>query len=421
MINPSMPPAHPPDSEEKTVLSQESPKIKILIIPHQPHRNLKVRAIEMARFLASDSRYQVFTLTWETDATPYANVPKKLLGKTGGLCKSMRIPRTITEEAGVHWVRLPYMLTPYPVCQWFNRWQLSQFLAEQGIQLVISGNAYHFPMPQNNGIHRIYDVVDDHLSPDSGPVWQRTHQFTLRELRQADQIMAISHALQAELEKAGFAQSHYVPNGVDYAAFTQTNPAEIEAIRHQHQLHNRFVIGYIGNHGWWSGMALLMDAFQKLQTRHPNRCKLLIVGPGEELAHYRQQAASNPDIILTGPIAPQSVAAYFHVSSIGVLPFQQCPFTDNAMPLKILEYGAARKTVIATPLKELITLSLPHVALVEAEGELWASRLAQEMHTPTPWQPEWDSVIQQFDWRTVLAPLKGLLTSHFGEPHAPAV
>jgi len=233
--------------------------------------------------------------------------------------------------------------------------------------------------------------------------------------------MTISHALQAELEKVGFAQSHYVPNGVDYAAFTQANPAAIEAIRHQYQLHDRFVIGYIGNHGWWSGLALLMDAFQKLQAQHPNRCKLLIVGPGEELAHYRQQTTSNPDIIFTGPVDPQSVAGYFHVSSIGVLPFQQCPFTDNAMPLKILEYGAARKTVIATPLRELAGLGFPHVALVEPKAELWASRLEQEMNDPMPWQPEWDSVIQPFDWQTVLAPLKSLLTSHFGEPHAPAV
>jgi glycosyltransferase involved in cell wall biosynthesis len=203
---------------------------------------------------------------------------------------------------------------------------------------------------------------------------------------------------------------------VDTAAFRRVPEADIQAVRDQYELHDRFVIGYIGNHGWWAGMDLLLEAFRRVRERIPHSL-LMVVGPGEALAAHREAAADNPAIRFTGPVNPKAVAAYFHAADIGVLPFQISPFTDNALPLKILEYGAARKKVLATPLKELKTLAFPHVELLEPDAAAWADRLAAEAMQPSPWQGDWDSVIESYDWQVVLRDLDHLLENR----HAPAV
>lgn len=388
---------------------------RILIIPHQPHRNLKVRAVEMGKALSAWG-HEVFMLTWESHARPAASLPEKLLRKTLEAAKTAQTSCTITDESGLHWVRLPYLLAPWPWCQPFNRNQLERFIREQRIDTVISGNAYHFPMPETPGLRRIYDVVDDHLSENSGPHWRRTRSFTLNELKKADTVTVISYALQEKLAELGYPAAVRLPNGVDLPAFQGDQQAAVDAVRQRYQLDDCFTVGYIGNHGWWSGMDLLIRSFEKLQQELP-QARLLIVGPGEDLNRYQAELSGNPNVIFTGPVPPAEISAYFQAIDLGVLPFDCCPFTDNALPLKILEYGAAQKQTLATPLKELQTLAFPHVRLLDPDPQVWADAMATQARHPDLWQPGWDRVIANYDWPLVLAPLRNLLET----VHAPAV
>jgi glycosyltransferase involved in cell wall biosynthesis len=391
-----------------TPLAANAGKARVLIIPHQPNRNIKVRAIEIGRYLAGLEDYEVFILTWQPSSKSPGGLPGKILHKSLEAFETTGLSTRIEREDGLNWVTLPYLLAPHPWCQHFNRQQVSRFVRAQNIQIVLSGNAYHFPMPDAPELLRIYDVVDDHISPESGPHWRRTRQFTLAELGKSDRILTISHALQEVLAQEGFPNAIRIPNGVDLAAFRQTPSEAVRNFRAQYHLEGRFTIGYIGNHGWWAGMDLLLAAFERLKVRVPES-RLLIIGPGEDLPRYQEQMAGNPDVIFTGPIPPEQIATCFQAVDIGVLPFQICPFTDNALPLKILEYGAARKRVLATPLKELKTLAFPHVSLLEPDPALWSAALEQEAKAPSPWNPGWDSVIAGYDWPLVLSNLPRLL------------
>ncbi len=385
--------------------------INVLVIPHQPHRNVKVRSLEMAAYLASRGRYRVYVLSWKQYPFPYLTPLDKPFAKLAEALMTAKTPHRVTEENGIHWVEMPYLLAPYPLCQRFNRSQLGQFIRLNNIQAVISANAYHFSVPKRS--HRqvayLYDVVDDHLSPASGPHWQRTRLFTLAECAKADRILTISHGLQALLAQEGHPNSHRIPNGVDYEAFQRVPEAAIQAIRQKHNLQDRFVIGYIGNHGWWSGMRFLLQAYRKLRESIPH-ARLLITGPGEELPAIQRETRQEPDIIFTGPVPPTEIAAYFHAASVGVLPFDLNPFTHNALPLKVLEYGAARKRVLSTPLNELKTLALPHISLLDQDPELWAEALAREATTLPPWQGEWDAPLRAYDWGVVLQSMETLLS-----------
>ena len=392
----------------------------VLIIPHQPHRHVKVRALEMARYLAGQPGYRVHVLTWRQYAPPTRDPLSRIAAKLLEALKTVGTAHTVTESEGIHWIEMPYLLAPYPYCQQFNQSQVTHLIRELKIDAVINANAYHFPVPGK--AHRdafyIYDVVDDHLTEASGPNWEKTRRFTLEEVAKADRVITISHALQEVLAERGCPDSLRIPNGVDYESFQTVDAGAIAAVREKYDLQGKFVVGYIGNHGWWSGMRFLLEAWRQFRRDCP-QARLLVVGPGEELPANERETAGEPDIIFTGSVPPTEVAAYFHASDLGVLPFDLNPFTHNALPLKLLEFGAARKPMLATPLKELLTLNLPHVELVEQDASRWADALRQAVRTPRPWQPEWDSTIRQYDWPLLLRELEPLLTPK--GPHAPAV
>jgi glycosyltransferase involved in cell wall biosynthesis len=396
-------------------------RTRLLIIPHQPHRNVQVRTVEMAKYLAAHDGFEVFMLTWQASSRPSRNPAARLFNKAMEVRRTLNTPHRMTEEHGIRWVTLPYLLAPDPLCQWYNGRQVERFVREHHIDLILSSNAYHFPTPKAAHLKTVYDVVDDHLSPGSGPVWPRTRAFTLNELSRADRIITISHALQDELAQLGFPHALRIPNGVHLERYHRPQPQAVQAIHDQYGLQNAFTIGYIGNHGWWSGMELLLDAFAIVQQTAPHS-RLLIVGPGEELPHYQARCANNPSIIFTGPIAPTEIVPYFQAIDLGVLPFQQCPFTDNAMPLKILEYGAARKPALATPLKELATLRFPHVSLLEPNSQRWADEILHVMQSPQPWLPAWDEALQPYDWHCILKALETTLHQAMEHhSHAPVV
>ncbi len=380
---------------------------RVLVIPHQPHRQVRVRSLEIAKCLAQGGD-EVYVLTWSL-AAGRKNGLSRLMNKATELRMTTRTQ--ITEQFdplhGFSWVSMPYMLAPWPWCQRFNQDQLKKLIQRLGIQTVINANAYHFPMPHTEAFY-LYDVVDDHLSPNSGPAWERTRAFTLGELAKADAMMTISHGMQDVLAKEGFPESQYVPNGVDVTAMQNVSPMAIEALRQRHQLQpDQFVITYIGNHGWWAGLEFLLEVFLAFQASCPH-ARLLIVGPGEDVPAL-QAKYQHESIQFTGPVDPDEVGAYFHGGNLGVLPFQLCPFTQHALPIKILEYGAARKPVLASPLQELKTLQFPHVQLTPLEPDPWIRAFQREAQHATPWDPDWDAVIAQYDWLDVLKTIGHIL------------
>lgn len=388
-------------------------KRRILIIPHQPHRQVRVRALEMASFLAKQPQWEIYVLTWQHGPANTPNFFEKLKRKAEDSFKSLQTP--LREEVcdNIHWVTLPYLLAPNPLCQAINAAQIARVMKRFEIDAVINGNAYHFPVPEmalRRGPRKpplyIYDIVDDHLSENSGPAWQVTRRFTLDECQKANHILSISHAMNDLLQAQGFPTPLYIPNGVDFWLYTKKDTTTIQQLKDRFGINKHFTIAYIGNHGWWAGIPFLVDVFKKLQKQV--NAKLLIVGPGENIPELSAKYACD-DIHFTGAVPPTEVANYFNLTDVGILPCDLTPFKHNAMPLKVLEYGAAKKQVIASPLKELQTLNYPHVDLLPLEIEPWVNALVKIAGKPPVWNADWDNVMAQYDWSLVFAPLQDLL------------
>jgi glycosyltransferase involved in cell wall biosynthesis len=372
---------------------------RILVIPHSPSLKVKVRSLELARQLAQKNC--VFYLTWSPYTPP--SLQKIWQEVRDFFFPSVKKNFLKNFLKDIHLVKISSLYRPQKIMNKYNCWQLGRLIKKHKIEMVISANTYYYPVPHLSGGKYIYDLVDDHLSICAPKTKEYTQRFIKTEIKKANQVITITSSLARLIEKQFQRRAKVIPNGVDLKKFASFPPRELEKIKEKYQLKNKFVIGYIGYHGEWSGLDFLIEVFQRLSLA--NSC-LFIVGGGEEVEKW---LVKNKDerIIFTGPISPEKVHFYFKVIDLGVLPFISHPFTEHSFPLKVLEYGAAEKIVISTPLKELARANLPYIVLTERKVEAWVQAI---LKTKTKkWSPEWRNVLQKYDWREIGRRLKEVL------------
>ena len=103
----------------------------------------------------------------------------------------------------------------------------------------------------------------------------------------------------------------------------------------------------------------------------------LLVGDGGELgeAMLRRAREHGLRVVATGPVPPSEVADYFAATDVGLYPGDQTAYFDAACPLKVLEYTAAGKPVVATDLAELRSWGFPNVLLAPPTAEAFAGEI----------------------------------------------
>ena len=84
-----------------------------------------------------------------------------------------------------------------------------------------------------------------------------------------------------------------------------------------------------------------------------------------------------------------------------------------------MEYGAAKKRVVSSPLHELEALNFPHVDLTPLQEHLWAETLIDYAKNPQAWKAEWDKAIAAYNWPVLLQGLSRLLIDEDEKESAP--
>lgn len=378
--------------------------VRTLVIPHVPlRRDLRIRSVEIARCLALASGGEVCLLDWR-GGRPVSNPIVKLWCRMREACIAINQRTSWSDWNPVRVATIPHLFFPPLISGFCNGLVLDRFIRTHEIDVVINANAFQFGLSKKTArrVTYIYDLVDDHLSKEPKRSWRRSRSFCIREFPKAQSIITISQKLQMLLRNLGY-ESTLVPNGVDTATYRCQQDGAVAEIRRMLDLDGRRVIAYIGNHsGWFSNIPFLLEAFRLLRKKIGD-VALLVVGPMRE--EERRALAVEPSVIVTGPVSATEVHNYFQVADIGVLPFLPGPFTDNSLPLKVLEFGAARKSMVAAPLEELRLVGFPHVELTPLDTDLWAETICQMLLGPQSWPQEWDELIEKYDWSNVVKPL----------------
>jgi len=390
-------------------------KPRLLVVPHIYADDISVREIEFARRLASC--FEVFVLKWRdalhVDST--TSLRRRLQQFSVAVSSALHHRKLLPEqrldgEPGFTSIELPVwqpillhrILGPASAlafCQSRNRATLASILKAHHFTHVLYATQL-FGTARIPGIRSAYDIVD--WFPDNEVAADRLAEIH-RDLRRAaadvDTVFAVSEPLCEKLAKDCGITALPLPNGADLSRLRSVDPVRVRAIRAKLGLDNKFIFGYIGNHGPFTGVDLVINAFLSVRDRLPDAA-LLIIGP----SHYWQpliDATRGRGVISTGSITPSEIAAYFNALDVGVLAQGLTPGTDFAFQIKVVEYSACRKVVVSTPLETWKRLRWPNVLLAEPNPTAWGDALVQARSVA--WQSDWDHFVEPYDWSILAA------------------
>lgn len=401
-------------------------KPRLLVVPHIYASDISVREIEFARRLSS--RFDVFVLKWcdalHVDST---NSLRRRLQQFSVAVSSALHHRKLSSsehsdgEAGFTTIELPVwqpillhrILGParaLAFCQSRNHATLASILEAYHFTHVLYATQL-FGTARIPGIRAAYDIVD--WFPDNEVSADRLaeiHGDLRRAAADVDTVFAVSEPLCEKLAKDCGITALPLPNGADLSHLRNVDPVRVRTIRASLGLDNKFIIGYIGNHGPFTGVDLVVNAFLSVRDRLPDAA-LLIIGP----AHYWQsliEANRTRGVISTGSIPPSEIAAYFNALDVGVLAQELTPGTDFAFQIKVVEYSACRKVVVSTPLETWKRLRWPNVLLAEPNPTSWADALVQARSLA--WHSDWDRIVEPYDWSILAARIADALLASPG-------
>lgn len=173
--------------------------------------------------------------------------------------------------------------------------------------------------------------------------------------KKADAIFVVSSFLKNQLTDMGVSENriYFTPNAVDEKVFSIDN--DTSAIKDKYNLKEKIVIGYVGGFYYWHGLDLLLSAI-KIIERKRNNLFLLLIGEGpekERLKELYKEIELTSELNFPGMIEYEKLPYYIKAMDICVLP----DFNDYGSPVKIFEYMAMGKPVVAPrlgPLEDVI-------------------------------------------------------------------
>ena len=212
---------------------------------------------------------------------------------------------------------------------------------------------------------RAYWWTDDPAG--AAALWRRDPTRLLagdRRLAEAsDLVVAVSAEEVERLRTRGLEAAH-LPNGCDAAFYAGAgeaeDPPDVDLAGP--------IAGFVGHLNSRTDLALL-EAIAAAGT------SLLLIGPRDPAFEpERFQALSEAaNVAYLGPRPFEQLLPYLGKIDVGIVPYANSLFNRNSFPLKTLEYLAAGRPVVATPLPAMRWLDTELVTLAETPADFAAA------------------------------------------------
>lgn len=223
-------------------------------------------------------------------------------------------------------------------------------------------------------IRSVYQSMDD----ISQVAYSNRHGTRLEEeiIRNFDYTLCTSREL-TRLKSPFSANVFLHPNAVDTAIF---NRAVHEAIPRPKELAdiNTPIIGFTGSVEYRSDFELL----KKIALAHSDKT-LVFVGPVQTQEHIEVGLDKLPNVRFLGPRKITELPDYLKYFDCAIIPYRKTTLTKSIYPLKINEYLAAGKPVIAVNFSEDM-YSFHDVAYVEDTHEAFVAAIDRAIQEDSP-------------------------------------
>jgi glycosyltransferase involved in cell wall biosynthesis len=163
----------------------------------------------------------------------------------------------------------------------------------------------------------------------------------------ADVVLAVSTPLAREIERIAGRRVVVLPNGADPHKFDPAR-GDGSSIRARYNLGPHVTVGWVGVMRDWHGLELLLDAVSMVDG-----VRLLLVGDGPARASIERIAALKgmaDRLIFAGRVSQEEMPHYLAAMDVAVVASDG---TGVASPMKLLEYMAMERAVVAPRLENI--------------------------------------------------------------------
>jgi glycosyltransferase involved in cell wall biosynthesis len=174
----------------------------------------------------------------------------------------------------------------------------------------------------------------------------------------ADSVSVASHQLKTLVLQRGAdaGRVSWVPVGADPDLF-RVGVKEAAAIRKNYDLKDELLVLYHGQLHSCQYVKLFLEA-AKIICQHPHarRMKFMVLGDGDELKRLKKFSETlglEKEVIFAGAAPHSDVPAYVAAADICVAPFEDNEITRCKSPLKVVEYLASGKAIVASDVSEV--------------------------------------------------------------------
>ena len=206
--------------------------------------------------------------------------------------------------------------------------------------------------------HTIYDWIDDfEVFPFDRAFLEKNHE---RAMREANLVVSVARRLHDQAAKVR-PDALYLPNGVEYEHFAgppaqsdDGEPNDIDA-----SWRTNPIAGYYGAIAEWFDYEML-EAVARLRPDW----NFLLIGPMHDnsLRERGQLMLDRPNVRWIGQRDYAQLPGYLRLFDVAMIPFVINNITLATSPLKLYEYFAGGKPVIATPMPECEAFAEVHIA-----------------------------------------------------------
>jgi glycosyltransferase involved in cell wall biosynthesis len=229
----------------------------------------------------------------------------------------------------------------------------------------------------------------------------------LRLIREANSVIVHSPGLMAL--KGGINRKTFmVPNGVDYELYAQPAPPPPDLLAIPAPR-----IGYVGVIKRQLDFALLRSLAQRRRD-----WSFVLIGP---LRHFPgdeaeiEELTAKPNIHLLGYRDVAALPAYQGLLDVCIMPYRVNAYTDCIYPLKLHEYLASGKPIVATPIRTLKDFStlVSLASGVDAWVASLESCLTPEAHTREQVSAR-QAIAKQHDWWILAERIAAIIAEDLG-------
>lgn len=250
------------------------------------------------------------------------------------------------------------LVLPFPysrIARWFNgqlmarsltRWMRAAGFSRPVVWTFLPTPLVLEVIRQLEPVITIYHCVDEFSSSSSSA--RRIVASEEQLFKRADLVFVTSDKLRERAARYN-SNVHLFPSGVNIEAFANDGPAETPA---DVQSLPKPIVGYVGGLHQWVDQQLIATAAEQLPG-----VSFVMVGPEQaDVSVLRRHR----NIHLLGQRSHGELAAYLAAFDVTLVPYRLTDYTENVYPVKMNEYLAMGKPVIATDLAEVRRFNQEH-------------------------------------------------------------